>query len=363
MAQNTYSVGYSTNARAKCKYSGCGEPIAKDDIRFSKGSASAFSERPKFDYYHSKCMFMSFVRAKKTTKKIESMNDIEGVDSLKAADKDNIKKLLKEWKSGSMKDQVPKITRKRKADGDDDGADDKKKKKKKKTTKETSQSNKKTTRKTNDSDEEEEEEEYKPKKSRKVTKSDEDEEDEEPKQKSHLVSKKTETKKPKEDSEDDEPEEEDEEDENFKRILKGKSASSNQKKEIDLDSDKSEDEKKAPPPKQPSPKTTSKKRKSESDEEVKESESSAEDEEEEEEEKNSDKFLSGKIIAAIGKLSMPREKIIELIEKNGGKYAKSITNDVTHVICAKKDSKTQKLQKAKELGKIIVTESFLKRGQ
>jgi hypothetical protein len=363
MAQNTYSVGYSTNARAKCKYSGCGEPIAKDDIRFSKGSASAFSERPKFDYYHSKCMFMSFVRAKKTTKKIESMNDIEGVDSLKAADKDNIKKLLKEWKSGSMKDQVPKITRKRKADGDDDGADDKKKKKKKKTTKETSQSNKKTTRKTNDSDEEEEEEEYKPKKSRKVTKSDEDEEEEEePKQKSHLVSKKTETKKPKEDSEDDEPEEEDEEDENFKRILKGKSASSNQKKEIDLDSDKSEDEKKAPPPKQPSPKTTSKKRKSESDEEVKESESSAEDEEEEEE-KNSDKFLSGKIIATIGKLSMPREKIIGLIEKNGGKYAKSITKDVTHVICAKKDDKTQKLQKAKELGKIIVTESFLKRGQ
>jgi len=116
--------------------------------------------------------------------------------------------------------------------------------------------------------------------------------------------------------------------------------------------------KKAPTPKQPPPKTTNKKRKSESDEEVKESESSAEDEEE-----NSDKFLSGKIIATVGKLSMPREKIIELIEKNGGKYAKTITKDVTHVICAKKDDKTQKLQKAKELGKIIVTESFLKRGQ
>jgi len=353
MAENTYTVGYSTNARAKCKYSGCGESIEKDDIRFSKSSASAFSERPKSEFYHAKCMFMSFVRARKTTKKIESMNDIEGLDSLKAVDKDNIKKLLKEWKSGSMKDQVPKITRKRKADGDDD-ADDKKKK----TRKEPAKSSKKTTRKTKDSDEEEEEEdEYKPKKSRKVTKLDEDEE--EPKKKSHLISKKTETKKPKEDSDDDEPDEEDEDDEKFNRILKGKSASSNQKKEIDLDSDKSEDEKKAPPPKQqPPPKTTNKKRKSESDEEVKESESSAEDEEE-----NSDKFLSGKIIATIGKLSMPREKIIELIEKNGGKYAKTITNNVTHVICAKKDDKTQKLQKAKELGKIIVTESFLKRGQ
>jgi hypothetical protein len=359
MAENTYTVGYSTNARAKCKYSGCGESIEKDDIRFSKSSASAFSERPKSEFYHAKCMFMSFVRARKTTKKIESMNDIEGVDSLKAVDKDNIKKLLKEWKSGSMKDQVPKITRKRKAD--DDEADDQKKKKK--TKKETSKSSKKTTRKTKDSEEEEEEEEeedeYIPKKSRKVTKSDEDEEEEPKQKKSHLISKKTETKKRKEDSDDDEPDEEDEDDKKFNRILKGKSASSNQKKEIDLDSDKSEDEKKAPPPKQPPPKMTNKKRKSESDEEVKESESSAEDKEEE----NSDKFLSGKIIATIGKLSMPREKIIGLIEKNGGKYAKSITKDVTHVICAKKDDKTQKLQKAKELGKIIVTESFLKRGQ
>jgi len=359
MAQNTYSVGYSTNARAKCKYSGCGEPIAKDDIRFSKGSASAFSERPKFDYYHSKCMFMSFVRAKKTTKKIESMNDIEGVDSLKAADKDNIKKLLKEWKSGSMKDQVPKITRKRKADGDEDVDDKKKKKKKKTTTKETSKSSKKTSRKTNDSDEEEEEE-YKPTKSRKVSsKSDDadDDEEEEPKQK---LSKKPETKKRKEDSDDDE--EDDEDDKTFTRILKGKPAAL-QKKESD-DSDKSEDDEKKAPPKQKSPpKTTNDKKKKidESDEEVKESESSAAAEEEEEE--NSDKFLSGKIIAAFGKLSMSREKLSELIEKNGGKYAKTINKDVTHIICAKKDVSTEKLQKAKQEGKIIVTESFLKRGQ
>jgi len=80
-------------------------------------------------------------------------------------------------------------------------------------------------------------------------------------------------------------------------------------------------------------------------------------------EENSDKFLSGKIIAICGKLSLPREKLIEKIVKNGGKYAKSITKDVTHVICAKTDDKTQKLQKAKESGKILVTESFLKKGQ
>jgi len=92
-------------------------------------------------------------------------------------------------------------------------------------------------------------------------------------------------------------------------------------------------------------------------EEVKESGS------DEEQEDNSDKFLSGKIIALCGKLSLPREKVIELIEKNGGKYAKSITKDVTHVVCAKMEDKTQKLQKAKESGKILVTESFLKRAK
>jgi len=325
MAENTYTVGYSTNARAKCKYSGCSETIEKDELRFTKSAASAFSERPKCEYYHAKCMFLSFVRARKTTKKIESMSDIEGVESLKTADKDTIKKLLKEWKSGNMKDQVPKITRKRKADSDQ--SDDKKKKKK-------TVKSKKKSRKTQDSDDEEDT--IKPHKSRKATKSSDDD------------SKRSSSSK-KQDSD------EDEDDDNFNRILKGRSSSSNIKKVSESESeDKSEEEKpkqKAKP--KAKAKTSPKKTKSdESEEEVKESASSDEE---------NDKFLSGKTIALCGKLSLPREKVIELIEKNGGKYAKGITKDVTHVICAKTDDKTQKLQKAKEAGKILVTESFLKK--
>jgi len=255
------------------------------------------------------------------------MSDIEGVENLKTADKDMIKKLVKEWKSGNMKDQVPKITRKRKADGDQD--DDKKKKKK------TDKSKK--SKKTQDSDEEEDSS-FKLSKSRKATKSSDDDDT---KLKKSSSSKKQDS---------DEDEDEDEDDDKFNRILKGRT-SSNTKRVVESESeDKSEEEKTKPKRKA---KTSTKKTKSDESEEVKESASS-------EEENN--KFLSGKIIALCGKLSLPREKVIELIEKNGGKYAKTITNkDVTHVICAKTDDKTQKLQKAKEAGKILVTESFFKK--
>jgi len=78
----------------------------------------------------------------------------------------------------------------------------------------------------------------------------------------------------------------------------------------------------------------------------------------------SDKFLSGKVIAICGKLpKMTSAEAAKLIEKNGGKFAKSISKDVTHVICADpKNDKTKKFQQAKEAGKILVSESFLKKG-
>jgi len=81
---------------------------------------------------------------------------------------------------------------------------------------------------------------------------------------------------------------------------------------------------------------------------------------EEIEETSSEKtgFLSGKVIAFSGKLSMPREKAISIIEKNGGTYAKTITKDVTHVICSNVDDKTKIIQKAKEEGKILVDVNF-----
>jgi len=67
------------------------------------------------------------------------------------------------------------------------------------------------------------------------------------------------------------------------------------------------------------------------------------------------------VIALSGKLSMTSDEIKKLIEKNGGTFSKGITKDVTHVVCANMDDKTKKLDKAKEEGKELVDEKFLKK--
>lgn len=103
--------------------------------------------------------------------------------------------------------------------------------------------------------------------------------------------------------------------------------------------------------------TRKKKKKVESDEEVEETSSS----EKQSSPKSKSKPLSGLVIALSGKLSMTSAEIAKLIEKNGGKFSKTISSDVTHVICANMDDKTQKLTKAKEQGKTLVDEKFLKK--
>jgi len=103
-------------------------------------------------------------------------------------------------------------------------------------------------------------------------------------------------------------------------------------------------------------KDTKKKKKVESDEEVDETSSS-----EKQVSPKKSKPLSGMVIALSGKLSMTSDEIKKLIEKNGGTFSKGITKDVTHVVCANMDDKTKKLDKAKEEGKKLVDEKFLKK--
>jgi len=449
MAENTYNVAYSTNARAKCKYSGCGETIAKDELRFTKSSASAFSDKkPKCEFYHAKCMFLAFVRARKTTKKIENVSDIEGYDSINQADKDQIKKYIKEFQSGGMKDQVPKISRKRKADDDDDEGHKKKrvnpdnKKKTKKTDdveemakskknikqvlgdsdddfplkskmpaskakqivkiddsdeddeptlKITLKDDKKTKSKSKPKDSDDEDEDYEPVKmkiSKSKAKDSDDDEDEDDKPVKMKISK-SKSKAKDSDDEDDEPfkmkastfisksKAKDSDDESDEVLVKKIISKSKSKAKDSDDEDESEEDE---PVKKSNLKSKSKAKDSEDEDESEEDEPKAkksrqvkpkedsdnEDEDDEVKESNSDNengILSGKVFALCGKLSMPTEKIAALIEKNGGKYSKTITKAVTHVIAAKpEDDKTKKLQKAKEDGKIIVTESFLKKG-
>jgi len=343
MAENTYSVAYSTNARSKCKYSGCGETITKDTVRITKTCPSL--SKPKLEYYHSECIFLSFVRARATTKKIESMSDIQGVESLKAEDKDQIKKALKQFKDGELKDKVPKITRKRKADSDNNNTQKQKKQKK---TKES------------DSDDSEEEKEVKVKAKpkakdspikRKPTKKQDSSDDDSDEDYDNKKQKKTKKQK------DSDSDESDKDDKVSKMIRK---PVTKRKVSISSESD-SEDEPKLKiqlkdiKQKKKEESNDKKKKKEESDEEIDETSSS------EKQSSPSSKALSGYVIALSGKLSMSRDEAVKMIEKNGGTYAKSITKDVTHVICKQSDLKTQKLTKAKDDGKILIDENFLKK--
>jgi len=49
-------------------------------------------------YFHAKCMFETFVRARATTKVIEDPEDLQGFDDLQQTDQDIIKELIKgQW--------------------------------------------------------------------------------------------------------------------------------------------------------------------------------------------------------------------------------------------------------------------------
>eukprot|EP01092_Planopodium_desertum_P001274 TRINITY_DN1186_c0_g2_i3.p1 TRINITY_DN1186_c0_g2~~TRINITY_DN1186_c0_g2_i3.p1 ORF type:complete len:203 (+),score=54.81 TRINITY_DN1186_c0_g2_i3:71-610(+) len=121
------------------------------------------------------------------------------------------------------------------------------------------------------------------------------------------------------------------------------------------------------------PKSPSREDDEESSEEVEEKEEKEEKEDKEEkseEEKSDDeempdaeeapKSFKGMTIAITGKLSLTRAKIEKIITKNGGKFAKSLTKGVTHLIVADPDNLTAKLKKAKEDGVKIVGDNFLK---
>lgn len=45
-------------------------------------------------WYHAKCMFDALTRARATTKKIESMDDLEGSDLLRDTDKAEVQKMI-----------------------------------------------------------------------------------------------------------------------------------------------------------------------------------------------------------------------------------------------------------------------------
>jgi len=69
--------------------------------------------------------------------------------------------------------------------------------------------------------------------------------------------------------------------------------------------------------------------------------------------------LKGLTIAMSGTLSMKRNDVIEIIKKNGGNYAASITKACTHLIVGDVNDTTAKITNAKASGVKVVGEDFL----
>lgn len=89
MSDTKFSVDYSKRV-SKCKK--CKTEIPKGDIRLAKLVPNFFgdSDGEMKQFYHIKCLFDTFKRARSTTKVIESADDIQEFESIKDSDKDLI---------------------------------------------------------------------------------------------------------------------------------------------------------------------------------------------------------------------------------------------------------------------------------
>ena len=94
-SEKHFVVEYASQGRAKCKT--CKEKIEKSSTRIGKLVSNPFSEDGGMmkQWYHVPCIFDSLTRARATTKKIDSTDDLGGFDELKSEDQQEIKGLIK----------------------------------------------------------------------------------------------------------------------------------------------------------------------------------------------------------------------------------------------------------------------------
>ena len=128
MTDVKFSVDYSKRL-SKCKK--CKSEIPKGDVRLAKLVPNFFggddSDKDMKQFYHIKCLFETFKRARATTKKIESADDIEDFQSIKDADKKLVFKFIdargkdaKATPSASKKAALAKTDSESSSDEDDD---------------------------------------------------------------------------------------------------------------------------------------------------------------------------------------------------------------------------------------------------
>ena len=94
MGEPQFFAEYAKQGRAKCK--NCKEKIEKSCLRIGKLVPNHFSDDGGMmkEWYHMKCIFDKLSRARSTTKRIESTDEVDGFTSLEEDDKKSIEKFI-----------------------------------------------------------------------------------------------------------------------------------------------------------------------------------------------------------------------------------------------------------------------------
>ncbi|KAN0029725.1 hypothetical protein ACTA71_007861 [Dictyostelium dimigraforme] len=98
MSNNTYRIEYATTGRSSCKQAKCKKQIEKGNIRIGAIFPSERFETDGVgtDWFHPNCFFDKQKKARKTTKKVDDIDDLIGFDDLSKSDQKSIKNKVEE---------------------------------------------------------------------------------------------------------------------------------------------------------------------------------------------------------------------------------------------------------------------------
>ncbi|GBL73513.1 DNA ligase 3 [Araneus ventricosus] len=107
MANNRYCIDLAKRGTAGCKE--CNKKIEKGLVRIAKILPNPFSEgaNDMKQWFHVRCIFTKLSRARATTKKIESTDDLEGWDELDEEYHPEVLQCLSEFSSNSTTQKTP----------------------------------------------------------------------------------------------------------------------------------------------------------------------------------------------------------------------------------------------------------------
>ena len=95
MTTNRFCCDYARLGTSSCKK--CKQKLEKSSLRLAKVTPNPFGDGDgdMKQYFHPRCMFETFIRARATTKVIDDPDDIESFSNLKPEDQDVIIALIK----------------------------------------------------------------------------------------------------------------------------------------------------------------------------------------------------------------------------------------------------------------------------